>query len=261
MKNIVIIGSGNVAEAFATALAGNDKYRLVQIFARNKARGEVISRMSGATTTDDPSQLAEADIYIIAVSDSSINEISRKLNFGEAVVAHTAGSVGIDELSLDIHNRGVIYPLQTFTAGEKVDFHEVPLFIEGSTKTADNELRKLAEELSEHVTETTSQQRLALHISGVFACNFVNSMYAEAQELLRESGIDPRHLNCLIEETAQKAIRSQNAADVQTGPARRGDTGTMKKHIVMLKKQPKLKKLYKLLSSNIWETSKKTSQK
>ena len=48
MKEVVIIGSGNLAEALARAVAGSATLRLRQIWARNAARGEAISRLTGA---------------------------------------------------------------------------------------------------------------------------------------------------------------------------------------------------------------------
>lgn len=50
MKRICLIGSGNVAEAFAVALGGlhpAGRFRLGQIYARNRARGAKLARMAG----------------------------------------------------------------------------------------------------------------------------------------------------------------------------------------------------------------------
>lgn len=60
MKRICLIGSGNVAEAFAVALGGlhpAGRFRLGQIYARNRARGAKLARMAGCDHTDDPAQL------------------------------------------------------------------------------------------------------------------------------------------------------------------------------------------------------------
>lgn len=307
-RDVVIVGSGNVAEALAVAIAKSEGYRVVQVMARNERRGGHIARLAGALYSGMTERPAEADIYLIAVSDDSITEVSRIFSpggaggfgqaageavvFGEArqhttggntptrrhgdgdgdsthpgrrnrdaVVAHTAGSVGIDELVLDIENRGVFYPLQTFTAGVPVDLRQVPLLIEGSTKKAEKELRELASALSEYVYITTSQQRLALHAAAVFASNFTNHMYASAQGILAEHGLPAGLLKPLIAETARKAAEAADAADVQTGPAARGDRKTVDKHLELLRNDKRLQELYKLISSNIWETSKKTSQK
>lgn len=134
MKRICLIGSGNVAEAFAVALGGlhpAGRFRLGQIYARNRARGAKLARMAGCDHTDDPAQLVPADIYLISVSDTQIGAVAENLDFGNAIVAHTAGSVSLNVLPDRLSHRGVFYPLQTFTAGRRIDFRQVPLLIEG----------------------------------------------------------------------------------------------------------------------------------
>ena len=65
MKRVVVIGSGNVAEIQAEAIADGSGYALVQIYARNRERGEYIAGKVGCGWTDDPQSLAEADIYLV----------------------------------------------------------------------------------------------------------------------------------------------------------------------------------------------------
>lgn len=88
MKTVVVIGSGNVAEALAGAIAASP-YGLAQLYARNRDRGERIARSYGCPFASDPQELAPADIHLIAVSDRAVGEVAEALDFGRAVVAHT----------------------------------------------------------------------------------------------------------------------------------------------------------------------------
>lgn len=258
MKRVVIIGSGNVAEALALALAHTPPpYKLIQVYARNTARARQLAQRSGASWASTPELLAEADLYLMAVSDDQIENLSQQLNFGEGIVAHTAGSVSLEVLSEEISNRGVFYPLQTFTQGRHVSFVQIPLCIEGENSHTYETLYQLAHSLSNRVIQTTQTDRTYLHLAAVFACNFTNHLYAVAQEMLSAQGIDPHVLNPLITETSAKALDADCAARVQTGPARRGDNKTLEKHLKLLAKTPELEILYKQLSQQIWETSKK----
>ena len=213
--------------------------------------------MAGCDHTDDPAQLVPADIYLISVSDTQIGAIAENLDFGNAIVAHTAGSVSLNVLPDRLSHRGVFYPLQTFTAGRRIDFRQVPLLIEGEHPDTAAALHLLASELSDSVYEVSEQQRAQLHLAAVFACNFTNHMYAIAQELLAEKGLPPQLIGPLISETAAKALGSPSAAAVQTGPARRGDRQTQQKHLGLLEGHPQLQELYQKISTEIWETSKK----
>lgn len=67
----MIVGSGNLAEALAQAVARSG-LQLVQLFARNAARGEAVAALAGTQWTADPARLADADIYLISVSDKAV---------------------------------------------------------------------------------------------------------------------------------------------------------------------------------------------
>lgn len=258
MKRVVLIGSGNVAEALAPALA-DTPYALVQVFGRNPGRTQAIARLAGCPWTTDPDELAPADIYLMSVSDRAIGELSTRLDFpAQAVVAHTAGSVPLEELAPRIGHRGVLYPLQTFSSGRAADFRTIPLFVCGDTPQTEQTLAALARSLSGEVRNCTPEQLRQMHLAAVFACNFSNHMYAVAQRLLGRQGIPGEVLRPLIAETTAKALENPRAADVQTGPARRGDQATQQRHLRMLDGEPTLQQIYQNISTDIWETSKKT---
>ena len=152
MKQIAIIGSGNLAEALARAVAAADGLHLVQLFARNAARGGEVAALARTEWTDDPRRLARADLYLIAVSDRAVGEVAARLPIPDgAAVAHTAGSVPLAALPERFARRGVFYPMQTFTRGREVDFGEIPVFIEASSPALCDELEAFARRLSRTV--------------------------------------------------------------------------------------------------------------
>lgn len=158
MKEVVIIGSGNLAEALARTVAGSATLRLRQIWARNAARGEAISRLTGAPRSSEPDRLAQAECYLLAVSDRAVGEVAARLPIPpDAAVVHTAGAVSMD--TLPFARRGVLYPLQTFTAGREVDFRRVPLFVEASSPDLLAELEEAAGALSDTVLRAGSAER------------------------------------------------------------------------------------------------------
>lgn len=249
---VAVVGSGRVAEAFALALSDSE-LEFVGICARNKQQATHIAAIVNCDSYQLP-VLPDADLYIMAVSDSAVAQISEQLDFGDAVVAHTAGSVAIDALSEKIAHRAVIYPLQTFSHGRMVDFWQVPLLVEATDDYAAEIVHDVAGKLSGKVVELDSQNRAQVHLAAVFACNFVNAMYVEAEDVMSRAGLGFSLLAPLIIETAQKAVDG-SPRNVQTGPAVRGDKQTMNKHTAMLDND--LKDLYIKISDTIWQTSKK----
>lgn len=257
MKRVVIIGSGNLAEALACAIA-KSKLDLVQIFARNAERARIIGEMTGTDWATHPDMLAKADIYIISVSDRAIGCLAASLPIAnDAVVAHTAGSVALDAIPSKYPRRAVIYPLQTFTAGREVDFSKVPIFIETSVPELRPLVEQVARALSPTVIYADSPRRAKAHLAGVFACNFANHMYAIGERIARDAELPFDVLKSIITETAAKAAASQSPVDVQTGPAVRNDFNTKAHHSEMLAFDLRLQNIYSTISQSIWEISKK----
>lgn len=257
MKKVVIIGSGNLAEALARAVAGSD-LELVQVFARNAGRARIVAEQASTAWSTQPERLARADIYLISVSDRAVAEVAETLPIPPtAVVAHTAGSVPIDALPAKFAGRAVFYPLQTFTRGREVDFREIPLFLETATEELRPRMEAFARKLSDTVLWADSERRAKIHLAGVFACNFANHMYAAGEGIVRDAGLDFEVLKPLIRETAAKALDASSPARVQTGPAVRNDLETRARHEGMLAGNALLKSIYSTISQSIWEISKK----
>lgn len=257
MIKVVIIGSGNVASALAGAIINSVELELIQIYARNGANAERIANSVGCGFACQEESLAKADLYIIAVSDVAVSAVSAQLSFGDAVVAHTAGSVDLAAMSPRITNAAVLYPLQTFTVGREIDMSNVPFLIEGRSPRSLECVRTVAQSLSCCVREYDSEHRAHVHLAAVFASNFTNHMYVVAETLLGGNADAFELLKPLIRETADKAVAASTPRLTQTGPAVRNDFKTKSKHCEMLYANPDLKNIYITLSKNIWEISKK----
>lgn len=253
IRRITVIGSGNVAEALALNIAGAWGVELVEVVARNAERGEAIAMAAGCDFVEMGDEVAQADLYIIAVSDRAVAEVAEAMELSEeAIVVHTAGSVELSALGKG--RRGVFYPFQTFTAGRAIDLSDVPIFIEGSDEATTAALEAFAEQLSSKVYRADSHRRREIHLSGVWACNFVNALYGVAADVLHErEGLSFEVLQPLILETAHKAAEAVHPAAVQTGPARRGDSEVMARHEAMLTDKPKLQEIYRLISEEIYK--------
>lgn len=258
MKRVVIIGSGNLAEALARAVAKSD-LELAQIFARNAQRAHLIADEAATEWATHPEMLCqEADIYIIAVSDKAVAQVAETLPIPRsAVVAHTAGSVPLGAIPPKFARRAVFYPMQTFTKGREVDFSVIPIFVETATTELREELEEFAGHLSRTVIYADSERRAKAHLAAVFACNFANHMYAIGERIVHDAKLDFDVLKPLIAETAAKACDARSPLDVQTGPAVRNDFTTKGRHGDMLSHDLRLKNIYSTISQSIWEISKK----
>ncbi|MEL1244571.1 Rossmann-like and DUF2520 domain-containing protein [Flavobacterium sp. DGU11] len=250
MLRVVIIGSGNVAQHLAKAVERSGSATLVQIYARHAEKLAFIVPEDKITASLN--NLAEADMYIIAVTDDAIAEVSSKLPFEGRLVVHTSGSVAMEQLDSK-NRRGVFYPLQTFSKNKDVDFKKVPLCLESEYENDYVILEELANALSDSVYNTGSEQRKALHVAAVFVSNFSNHMYALGSAICEENNIPFSILNPLIMETADK-VNTLSPIQAQTGPAVRHDQKTIEKHLDFLKDNSR-KEIYKILTQSIQNTN------
>ena len=203
----------------------------------------------GCKSVDLKSVGTHSDIIIIAVPDESIGKIAIDLKYRNQIIVHTSGSVSIDVFD-ELHQFGVLYPLQTFTRDMEIDLTDVPFCIEASDPEVVDSLKSLAHKLSNSVVDMNSQLRKDLHIAAVTVNNFSNHLYHLASDYLKEKGLSFDLLKPLIMETARK-ISDVSPEEAQTGPAKRGDIKTIEEHAEMIEKDLELKKVYTLFSEQI----------
>lgn len=243
---IALLGSGNVATHLGKALqlAG---HHVIQVWSRTEEHSKRLGEILSISYTSDLSLLSgEADLYILSVTDDYIIDIASKFPFKQKLLVHTSGSSSLDIRGIS----GVFYPIQTFSRQKEVDFSNIPIAIEGKDESVADLLSNLALSITTKVIRLNSEQRKALHVAAVFACNFSNHLYAVADSILRNQNLDFDLIVPLVAETTEK-IKSNPPASVQTGPAIRKDQITLDSHLQFLEKHSELKELYKLLSQSI----------
>ena len=242
---IVIIGSGNVAYHLAKAFQEN-KIPVSQLFGRNENDLNFISeqlQIPFSTT-----QLQDADLYLICVSDGSISEVSKLITKENCLVAHTSGSLPKEILEGNFR-KASFYPLQTFSKSKDLDYKEVPFFVESDDDNDLELLKNLALNISEKVMVSTYEKRKYIHLTAVFACNFVNHLFARAKEISDSQEIPFDYFLPLIKETTAK-IEILEPKLAQTGPAIRNDERVLKAHEDLITDEEQLK-IYKIMNESI----------
>ena len=249
MISVVLLGAGNVATHLYKAFIKSKDVSVSQWYNRNLE--PIQTYKNEVEVIDDINKLKKADVYIIAVSDDAISNLSSQLPFENRLVVHTSGCVGIYELDKK-NERGVFYPLQTFSKNAEVDFKQVPICIEVIKKTNLKTLKSLSEALGSESHKVNTEQRKALHLAAVFVNNFTNQLYRIAHEITESKGVEFNILKPLILETAKK-VQDLSPYMAQTGPAKRNDKKTIRKHLKLLENQHH-KDIYELLTTSIQKT-------
>lgn len=248
VQNIAIVGSGNIA-GFLALKFHSKQFNITQIISTNTVTGRVLADKVNAKFSTEYHIAAGTDMVLLCVPDSHIADCTRKIQDTTALVCHCAGGITSDVLQKFRHY-GVFYPLQSFSQKHIPDIRKIPFLIEANTGESLFQLKKLAERLDANGIEVNSEDRLHYHLAAVFINNFTNAMVLAAHDLTDHYRLDYHLLLPLLEQTFEK-LKTDIPLNTQTGPARRKDTVTMKRHLELLKDTANLEDIYAAISHYI----------
>lgn len=247
---VVIIGAGNVASVLGRRIK-NAGHEIVQVVSRSHDNAKQLAEELGCNGTNNFEALDKTgDLFLVAMSDAALNELKEKVNVGDKIVVHTAGSVSKDVLKEVSTNYGTLYPLQSLRKENNNELVVIPLLIDAINDYTILAINEFATSISPVVSYTQDEQRLKLHIGAVLTSNFANHLYCLAQDFCQKEKVDFKLLQPLIEETASR-LKSHSPCDMQTGPAARKDVLTLDKHLRLLSTHPKLKTMYLRMTDSI----------
>lgn len=256
MYTVSIIGAGNVAYRMALFLQAAG-HSVECVCARNMKKCEKVVRAlkrgrSNAFATTDFSSVPESDITIIAVSDNAIKEVASLLPHKGAFIVHTSGATPMSVLTeAGLTNVGVLYPLMTLSMNKDLDIRLVPFLLEAENNKGKDILIGIINSIKAEYKVCDSRKRLQFHTAAIFTTNFINYSLSLAYDI---SYPDFTFLLPSAIESVRKAFLNTPAAS-QTGPAKRGDTGTIGKHIDVLSEERFAEHLevYKFLTEKIYK--------
>ena len=246
---IAMIGSGNVATVLGRLIIKNG-HQVCQVISREADHAKQLAGELGAGYTNfDGVPDRSADLFIIAISDTALDNFFVQGAINDKIVVHTAGSVSKDILRNFAVNYGVLYPLQTLRK-EMKHIPSIPLLIDGSNDATTDYIEAFARSISQNVQRVNDEQRLKLHAAAVIVSNFTNHLYAIAEDFCEKENVAFDMLKPLILETAIR-IEQASPSKVQTGPAIRKDIHTLDKHLRLFTAHPKLRTMYLRLTDSI----------
>jgi predicted short-subunit dehydrogenase-like oxidoreductase (DUF2520 family) len=257
---IAIIGPGRAGSALGRALHAAG-YSLAAIGGRNPENVRNLAEELGARSCQSPATTIDlADLTILAVPDDVILTLATDIvdslcsSAGKAAV-HLSGAqdrAALRPLAEASLRTGVFHPLQTFRRGpEAVQNVTGTYFGIDAEAPLRDQLMQLARDLRGHPFDLTGVDRAVYHAAAVFAANYPITLLAEAIALATAAGLDRETagpgMTALLA-GAVNNLRGLAPADAITGPASRGDEGTIERHLDALKHDPELQRLYQLLA-------------
>jgi predicted short-subunit dehydrogenase-like oxidoreductase (DUF2520 family) len=257
LEPIGIAGTGRVAQALGRLLADRGE-PVVAMAGRDAARSAAAAAFVGHGTEAVSFERLAASVHriLVAVSDDAVSDVAHRLaaaGMRAGAALHTCGARGPDELApLQAAgvSCGVLHPLQTVaTAEQGVAVLGGSWFaVAGDAASAAWAVR-ICELLGARRLLVAPDRMPLYHAAAAMASNYVTGLLDAAVILMKTAGID--------EETALGALGPLVRAGVEntlalgtakalTGPIRRGDVETVRRHLMSLAGVPPLaRELYR----------------
>lgn len=232
----LIFGAGRAGLALASAigLAGGQ----ARVVARSPA-GEARIRARGL---DHGTAQDAAALWILAVPDDVLPRLSSVLATElrsplPAVALHLSGGAALDALeplsALGV-STGWMHPLQTLTFSSPSDaLQGVPAAVGGSGAAA-AAAYALATTIGMQPFAVSDADRPKYHAAATLASGFAVALMDVAIQAAVDAGVPPvlaRNGIARLTATAAERVGAEGTAEALTGPIRRGDVGTVVRHL------------------------------
>jgi len=238
-----IVGAGAVGLALGVALdrAG---WPVGAVASRDPERRERFRSHVGSARgfAEAEALVDDVELVILAVPDDVVGPLAARLRLyaGQAIV-HTSGLLGADVLlpSLSAGSQaGAFHPLVAFADLDRAlaALHGATIAVEGDDELAAH-LADMAEAIGGSPVRLAPGSKAAYHAAAVLSAGGVTALLDTIREIAAVMGLDEagalRIYLPLLEQTVANA-RALGISAALTGPATRGDAGTVAAHLAAL---------------------------
>jgi predicted short-subunit dehydrogenase-like oxidoreductase (DUF2520 family) len=264
---IAIVGAGRLAAFLAVRLKGAG-FIITEIVARDsprsRRRARSLAAKVGALAVTTHSAALNADLLWVCVPDGEIRHVSSSLADGAFARAsanqvkvrfafHSSGALLSRELE-PLRKAGAavasVHPLMTFVAGAHPSLVGVPFALEGD-RAATRLARRIVRELGGESFSLPASRKAAYHAWATMTSPLLLAFLVTLEEAGAAAGLAPadarRKSLPIIRQTFANYARL-GAARSFTGPLIRGDAETVAKHLAVLKKHPRARRVYVALA-------------
>lgn len=256
---ISIVGAGTLATALATAL-DRQGFPISEIISRDNLRSFRRARSLAKSAKGRASKITnarfEAALTWICVPDDAISDVAEQIagrDWKGKIVVHSSGALVSDVLH-PLAQRGAqvasAHPLMTFVNSGVTDLRGVPFAMEGDAKAL-AVVGAVVRKLGGKPFRISPEHKPAYHAFGFFCSPAIVALIAAAQQVARLAGLSERRARELMEPIVRQTIENcfqTTPGKAFSGPLRRGDAATIRKHIEVLRQEPELLELYRALS-------------
>ncbi|HET9839392.1 MAG TPA: DUF2520 domain-containing protein [Candidatus Angelobacter sp.] len=258
-RSITLIGAGNLAHALGPALRAAG-YTIDAVAARETAssrrRAAMLARIAGAKTVPLAQITPQSEIIWLCHTDDALAEtallLSRKPGWKDKIAFHSSGALSSDVLA-PLRRKGAhvasLHPMMTFVPGATPRMSEVPFAVEGD-REAVAAAKRIVKNLGAEVFEIKKRSKTLYHALGSFSSPLLVATLVTAERVGRAAGLSASQTRKVMGPILRQTLKNyqeRGAAAAFSGPIKRGDLSTVRRHLRELKRVPGASQLYRAL--------------
>jgi predicted short-subunit dehydrogenase-like oxidoreductase (DUF2520 family) len=248
--SIAIVGAGRVGRALGKQLHESG-WHITSVVTQSESTARRAARYIGAGRPFGKLSrlILETRVVLIAAPDDAIAGLAERLahiggeEWSGKIILHTSGA--LDSRALAPLQRagadvGSLHPLQSFSSRVAPPLAGVWMVIEGMPKAL-KMARRIVHDLGGVPVHVRIQDKSAYHAAGVFSAAHVLALLETGTRILTSVGFSRRQASLALLQLSRQVLSNfeKFGANVAwSGPAARGDFGTIAGHMRALKRYP-----------------------
>ncbi len=256
---ITLIGAGNLARTLGPALkAAGYKIDAVagRALAPSQKRSLALAKKIGAEAVLLEDAGPTSDIIWLCHTDDALPETSRRLarksGWQGKIVFHSSGASTSDVLR-PLRRAGAdvasLHPMMTFVPGTTPRLQNIAFAVEGDRRAV-AVARQIVGNLGAEVFAIKKEAKTLYHALGSFSSPLVVATLVTAERVGRAAGLSRTQTSKMMGPILRQTIKNYlelGAAAAFSGPIKRGDLTTVRRHLKELRRVPGASEVYRAL--------------
>jgi predicted short-subunit dehydrogenase-like oxidoreductase (DUF2520 family) len=257
--SVSLIGAGNLASVLGPALRAAG-YPIESVAFRNAAssqkRAMALAKRLVSRAVRLQQAEPDADVIWLCHTDDALAETARQLarkpGWRNKIVFHSSGALSSDVLA-PLQRAGAhtasLHPMMTFVPGTSPRLKGVPFAVEGD-RQAVAVARRITRSLGAEIFPIRKDSKVLYHAFGSFSSPLLVATLVTAERVGRAAGLSRaqtrRVMTPILHQTFKNYLE-RGAAAAFSGPIKRGDLETIRRHMRALRTVPAVRDVYRAL--------------
>ena len=259
LPHITLVGSGNLAYALGPALKAAG-YKIDAVVSRplpqSKKRAAALAKKLNADLLTLAQFQPTSDVIWLCHTDDALPKtarlLARKKGWQGKIVLHSSGALSSEILGPLKHagaHTASLHPMMTFVPGTAPAMNRVPFTVEGDRKAV-AAAKKIVRAMNAEVFEIKKESKVLYHALGSFSSPMIVATLVTAERVGKAAGLSPKQVAKVMRRILLQTIENylqRGPAAAFSGPIKRGDLNTIRRHLHDLRRVPGAIDVYRAL--------------